>query len=381
MRYVALSDVHLGKHQFSAMENGRNAREQDVERAWARAVQIAVDAKPDLVTIAGDVFEHPRISSHAIKAYRDGVRRIVQETEAAVVILQGNHEAARTAESLTPLVIPDDYERVHVVLEPKRIRLHPPHWTGEAHETVSVACLPFVVRGEEATYRLEPDPYADVNLLLIHAPVNTSAEGVERLPVFYAGRTALDVGRLAEQFDVIAAGDFHNFTRLHPTRAAFYSGSLERVSSNIWNETGPKGLVVGDTATGEVEFVEVPTRAMYDWELLDWDLDPIEPSAEDVNQCLASLASDNETAGAIVRLRVDDFPREEKDAIDWAAVRQLKQTALHFQLDLRYADAAPGDFGDRRTHAVRPLMDQARDFFADDPADVRDTALAYLGGD
>ena len=39
---------------------GRNQRELDVEHAWSRVVDAVVARDPDLVTIAGDVFHHPR---------------------------------------------------------------------------------------------------------------------------------------------------------------------------------------------------------------------------------------------------------------------------------------------------------------------------------
>jgi DNA repair exonuclease SbcCD nuclease subunit len=382
VRGVAVSDLHLGKRQFTATEGGRNAREIDVERAWAHAVDRIIEAQPDLVTVAGDIFEHPRVGMHAVRAWRDGVRRIVTETDAHLIAIQGNHDAGRTSEVLTPIVIPGDYPRVHIVTEPKRIRLEIPR-TGEL---VSIACFPFVALGEEASYSLDPDPDAALNVLLMHAAVRTTAEGVDALPAFYAGETALDVGREADRWDVVAVGDYHEFQRLHPTALAFYSGSIERTSSNIWPEVDPKGVVVYDTGTREMELVEIPTRLM-----LDYDMDDIlggdeagwANNALHVNAALHNLVGVEDgklVEGAIVRLVVDDFPRAERDQIDWALVRQLKQACLHFQLDLRWADRVSAEFGDRRERVVRSLNDEAADFFGDDPAEVRELAMAYLGG-
>jgi DNA repair exonuclease SbcCD nuclease subunit len=374
VRGAATSDLHLGFRAFAATVGGRNAREVDVERAWEAAVDRIVAAQPDLVTVAGDVFHHPRVGIHAVKAWRDGIRRIVRESDAFVVVVQGNHDAGRTAEVLSPIVVPDDYERVHVATTPKRIRLELPR----TREIVSVACFPFVALGEAVPYRLDPDPEADVNVLLLHAAVRTSAEGADRLPTFYGGEGALDVGREAGRWDVIAVGDYHEFTRLHPTAIAFYSGSIERTSSNIWPETAPKGVVVYDTREGALDLVEIPTRPVYDYDLDDI-LGGHEASADRVNAALLNLAESSPSIeGAIVRLLVPDFPREERDQIDWARVRQLKQTCLHFQLELRWAQRTSIELGDRRERVGRSLADEAAAFFADDPADVRDCALAYL---
>lgn len=371
---VALSDIHLGYRAYPATIDGRNAREVDVEVAWHHAVDRIVQVRPDVVLVAGDILHHPRVSGHAIKAWRDGVRRIVEGTDAHVVAVLGNHDVARTREILAPALIPDDLPRVRIVTEPRRLYLNLPR-TGER---VAVSAFPFVALGSGEVYALEPDPDADVNILLIHAAVRTSAEGAARLPVFYAGETALDVGREAERWDVVAAGDYHEFHRLHPDRLAFYSGSIERTSSNIWPETAAKGVVRFDTDTDELELLEIPTREMADYDLGDFDHPP-GATAETVNDALRRMAEYDRLRGAIVRLKAEHFPRADRDAIDWKLVRQLKTTCLHFQLDLHFADREVADLGDRRERAVRSLADDAAAFFADDPEPVRACAYGYLG--
>jgi DNA repair exonuclease SbcCD nuclease subunit len=369
-----MSDLHLGFRAYAAVKDGRNAREQDVEVAFARAVDRTIDAQPDLVTIAGDVFHNTRPSFHAVRALQVGIRRLVDETAAHVVIILGNHESPRTAEALSPVVVVEGEQRVHVVDSPKRIRLH----CGD--QLVSVACLPFVALAAEERYALEPDPEADVNVLLVHAAVRSSA-APDALPVFYAGETALDVGREADRWDVIAAGDYHEFTRLHPTGLAFYSGSIERTSSNIWPEAAPKGVVLYDTAARTMELLPISTRRVLDFTVQDVNGYEIVPQgAGAVNMALAQLAEQG-IEDAILRLKVDEFDRAERQDIDFALVRQLKERALHFQLDLRFAEREHVIAGDRHDRAVRTLQDEATDFLEKDPAPVRECALAFLGGE
>lgn len=374
MRGVALSDLHLGHRRFAATEAGRNAREVDIERAWFRAVDNTVEAEPHLVTIAGDCFEHPRVGTAAEIAFRDGIRQIVDETDAHVVILQGNHCAVKTAGSQSPVRIPEDYHRVHVVTSPRRIRFDTPLGVD-----VAVACFPYTALDEDATYSLEPDPEADVNVLALHGAVKGDDEA-DALPWFYVSGKALDVGREADRWDVVACGDYHDHTRLHPNELAFYSGAIERTSSNIWDEDPEKGVVVFDTETGEMELVTHEIRGLHD---VSVDFDP-EQGVEAVNDSLEAFTEEG-FKGKIVRFKVRGFPRGDRQNVDWGRVRAAKANCLHFQLDLEWAERGGAGFRDRREGPTRTLTSDARQFFEDDEPDVRRCAFSYLdieeGGD
>ena len=372
MRGAALADLHLGFRQFTHVTEGRNTREIDTEEAWFAAVKLIVENKPDLVTIAGDVFHHPRASNFATRAFLTGVRNLIDDTDAEIVIAQGNHDAGRTAEVLTPIALAEGWnQRVHVVTTPKRIRFK------ADVETVSVAVFPFVVGDQGPGYKLDPDPEADVNVLLLHAAVRGSSEG-DRLPYFYGSADqALDVGREVDRWDVIACGDFHEFTRLHPTRLAFYSGSLERTSSNIWAEYQPKGVVFYDTATGEMELAPVPNRKMSDYDLGDFDHPP-GVGAEKVNECLEMLGAYVHLEDTIVRFKVDAFPRAEREHINLALVRTLKSYCTHFYLDFRFKKNEVENLGDRRNKKTLSLADEWLAFSKDDPEEVRACAVRFL---
>lgn len=365
MRGVMAADTHLGFRAYARTENGRNAREQDVERAWSRLVDLVVEQQPDFFSISGDVFHTVRPSLHAVKAYRDGLRRISEETSADVVVIPGNHDCPKTAETLSPCVIPDDLPRVHVVTSAQWLELDLANG-----ERAAVLCVPHDNLGAAATFDPALAPAADVRVLVIHAAVKTSAID-NALPRFYAGELAVDVGMLAEQFDVVAAGDYHEVTRLHPTRTAFYPGSIERTSSNIWDEKHPKGVVCYDTATGTAEFREIPTRPMHTYEMSEG----FESTVEGVNRAL-ELIADTEHEGAIVRLVVEDFPRDDYSLIDRKLTARLRETCFAFDLTVRFAER------DARAlaRAGSSLFEEAERFFAQDPETVKATALTYLRG-
>lgn len=372
MRAIVTADLHLGKRQFPATTEGRNTRSVDIESAWETVVDIVVTERPDLVLVGGDIVEHPRVDMHAVQAWRDGVRRIVTETDARVVAVQGNHDAPRTIELLSPIVIPDDYDRVHIALTPKRIKLD------IAGEAVSIAAFPFVAGGGDEAYIIEPDDGADVNVLLLHAAARGSTDG-DVLPWFYSGDRAIDVGREAARFDIIACGDYHEFTRLHPDRLACYPGSIERTSSNIWQEHDDKGVVLADTETGELEFITIPTRPMRDYDLGDFDMPP-GIGARELRDVLDELRT-YDIDDAIIRLKVDAFPREERGEIDWSLVREIKKRCLHFELDVRYAKREAPALGDRRERGEGglSLSHELAAFTEDMDDEVREMMASYMG--
>lgn len=387
---ASISDLHLGFRAYSAMVGGRNAREVDVERAWLDVVRTITDSnecpwdeRPSIVTIAGDIFHNPRVSMFAVKAFRDGLRKLTMDygepNGTVVVIVQGNHDAGRTAEVLSPIIIPDDLPNVVVVTQPQVV---PIDMGGDG---CMVHCFPFTVLQDESqtAYKLSPRGELGIDILLMHAAVKGDAEG-DKLPHFYGGLGALDVSKEADRFDVVAVGDYHEFTRLHPEKLAFYSGSIERTSSDIWKEREPKGVVYWNTAVGGKEGVHdmqfVPT-----WSRPMFDSIALVATAEELNSELEGLLVPHRDGrlssleGNIHRMVVREFPRSERDGIDWKLVRELKQVCLHFQFDVEWQKKEAGQVKSGRDADKRQtLTDDAADFFADDPAPVRDLALAYL---
>lgn len=378
MKGVALSDLHLGYRAHTAVDRGRNQRELDVEKAWFAAVQKITEIKPDIVTIAGDIVHHPRVSDFAKKAFIGGLSDIARDCGCPIVVLQGNHDAGRTADVLTPIHLPAGIiPGLHVVTKPSRLRLN--LGITNVGPWVSVSCFPFVTRElDPKAYKIEPDPEADVNILLMHAAVKGGD-----VPHFYTGENAIDIGNIKDDWDVIACGDYHEFTMLHGDTCAFYSGAIERTTTNIWQEEAPKGFVEWDIGPDSfnLNFHETPTRPMRD-EVFDrsklTDMDASLSFAHGVNVALAWFMADPGIDDTLLRLKVEDFPREERDHLDWGSVRELKRRCTHFYLDIRYAKREVIEITPRGEGKHRTLADEAIAFFADDELRVRECAFTFL---
>ena len=368
MKIAALSDIHLGFRGLRARVRGRHAREADVEKAWLEAVRGICMAQPDLITIAGDIFESPVVSNHAINAWLMGIRYLLSGTTAELVVVQGNHDAAKTSNTLTPLelthagLVDDaDVRRVHLCLEGRTFSA----LGGEA----LVTAMPYMTGGKFRFNLPEPDR-CKLNICVIHSRIDAPA-----LPRFYAdGGVSIDI--LSKHFDVVHAGDYHQFVMLDESEdcMAFYSGSLERATTHPWQEQGPFGWVLYDAMAETATHMPVSTRPMLDEHLA---LTEGDDGPGTVNETLDMLLDREDTKDAMVRLVATGFDRTEKRAVNWTTVRRLKHRALHFQLDLRHKNQLNITLADRRADR-KTLQEQAEEFFGEDPANVRQRCLGYI---
>jgi hypothetical protein len=258
-------------------------------------------------------------------------------------------------------------------------------------EGAAVHCFGYGVLGREGVAVPEPVPGV-LNILLIHAAVRSSARPGWPNP-YYGGPGAFDVAR-AEGFDIVAAGDYHEhailsaptgwrldgygsegFTQCQPLApVAFYPGSLERVSSNIWSEAAPKGWVLVDTDARTLKFVEVETRAAYSCDLANLCE---QQSVEGLNLALTHLIAEVGYSDSLLRMRAT-LPASERSSLDHSLVRQLHQRCVHFRLDVEWVgDEAQGEVrAEQRGLSLEDLVEQYAE--GEDPA-VAARMRAFLG--
>ncbi len=376
MKLVHLADLHLGFRQFDRLApTGVNQREVDVASTTRRAILQVITEKPDVVVIAGDVFHQSRPSNPAIVhafVLFSMLREALPDCE--VIIVAGNHDAPRTADAGCILQLFRQL-RFHVV-ERSPEELYFPNLD------LYVMAVPDVVGVQRPT--LTPsDGLARNRVLLMHGEI----AGVLRV------RTAHEIQPMdlhADQWSYVALGHFHVYREV--ARDAYYSGSLDYVSSDPWGEMREqrergipgKGFIVHDLATSEHRFVPVkPTRAFV-------ELDPVDcagATAVDVDHAIAAAVetSSSPIDDAVVRVVLRNCPRSLARELNAAAIRDYRTRALHFQIDIRKPEATTvalrvGAPSERRTAA-----DVVREYFTECPipADIErtelvDTAIAHM---
>lgn len=132
MRILHTSDWHLGRQFFGL------PLDEDHDVILAQVEGAIEEYGPDLLIIAGDVFDRASPPQAAMKRLRDFLRRVTARSELAIVIIAGNHDAAAQIGMLGVLA-PGDRTLVRGPLD----RDDPPLLLEDAHGPVAVSALPF----------------------------------------------------------------------------------------------------------------------------------------------------------------------------------------------------------------------------------------------
>jgi DNA repair exonuclease SbcCD nuclease subunit len=361
VRIAHLADQHLGFRQYHRQTPaGINQREHDVANAFRTAVDGVLAARPDAVLLAGDLFHAVRPSNAAIIFAFRQLQRLREALPAApVVLIAGNHDTPRSSESGSILRL---YEELGIDVA-----------TAEARQFVYPALDLRVLAVPHAAIRaperpaLRPEGRERHRVLLLHGEL----EGVYPPEISGAAWGGAMLSRdevRAAEWSYVALGHYHVQHQVEP--GMWYAGALDYVSPNPWGELRDeqrkgirgKGWLLVDLAAGTVQPQAVPAaRRVVDLPPLYGD----GVSAADLDRLLRERLEGitGGFADQVVRQVVFNVPREVARSLDHAAIRAVKASALHYQLDLRRPETGRGvgiDAGGRRL----PLPEVLREFLA-----------------
>jgi DNA repair exonuclease SbcCD nuclease subunit len=380
VRLAHLADPHLGVRQYHRQTpSGINQREADVARAFRLAVDGVIAARPDAVVIAGDLFHSVRPTNAAIVfAFKQFQRLREALSEAPIVLVAGNHDTPRSAETGSILRLFEELG-VDVAVDEAR-RLEYPALD------LSVLAVPHQALVGQERPELRPGSGARRQVMVLHGEI----EGVlptQRHTVEYGGALVGLRELAAEEWSYIALGHYH--VQHEVAAHTWYSGSLEYVGTNVWGELADeaergirgKGWLLADLDRGTVTREPVPAARPI------IDLEPIRGDglgAEALDQLIQDRlhAVPGGVADRIVRLRVYDVPRHVARELNHTAIRDWKAEALHFHLDIRRPEVqrtvGVGAPGRRQT-----LPDLVRDYLRGRPlpAELDREEFVRLGGD
>lgn len=368
MKIAHLADLHLGFRQFERQTaRGGNQREADVAEAFKRAVDDLLEQRPDLILIAGDVFHSVRPTNPAILFFFRQLQRVRAELpETPVVLLAGDHDTPRSAETGTILKLYEVLGVEIVVDKPRRLTF--------PRLDCAVLAVPSQSLRSAERPALRADHAAARNILLLHAEVEGATGPAWR--ALNPGPSLLSRAEIGfAQWDYVALGNYHVAQEIEAN--AWYAGSLDYVTNNPWGElqderklrTKGKGYVLVDVPGAKVTFRPIaPPRRFVDLPLLD----AAGLTANELDARIAQRVHDAKPPidDQVVRLVVTNVARAIAADLDHPAIRGYKSRALNFHLDLRRPDTRRAVAGAEAPVQRQTLPDTVKEFLSRRPLDA-----------
>jgi DNA repair exonuclease SbcCD nuclease subunit len=292
--FAHFADLQLG---FDHGPNGRSAqRREDFFQSWERGCAAVRETAADLTVIAGDVFHGSNPSKAAMFSFLRGLilltgANCIGEIRHRVIVVSGNHDTPRLSkkskleEAVHPLSLFRGIPGVDVVVT------DPLFFPG-----IEVLAIPWQW---EEPIDLAVYGFDVARILVVHAPYlgllpQAAHEGVVR---HYQPE-------LAEQFQYVALGDFHN--RAQVGQNGWYPGSIERTAFGEIDAQGG-GLFVEIDADGlpVVTPWDRPARAMFDVQLdLRGQNDPESKIAAALHQAYPPAKAEKISEAPLLRLTI-----------------------------------------------------------------------------
>jgi exonuclease SbcD len=305
-----LSDLHLGFRAYGRVERGADMRERDVAAAFERASQEIVRLRPSVIVVAGDVFDRPTPPASAVVALARGLESLRSSLpDTPVLMVAGPRDTPRRPGDPGALAVLDTFPNVEaatgltrsILIE--RLGLH--------------ACLvPYRAVTRHAPPLPDPDPRMRWNLLVLHAEsAKSGEEGIVVDP---------------REWDYVALGGEHRRTTLGDR--VRYSGSLERVALDPWDEAADeKGFLTVDLESGRVSFHAIPGRPVV-------ALAPVKVGHRDPDRIRSRVKEvmgevPGGIANKIVRLRLQGATPADLLALQGDPLRELNGEALHLAVE------------------------------------------------
>ncbi len=258
MRVLHIADLHAGKTL------GKVSRNPDLAYALEQVVQFSRESSPDLVLVAGDVFDKANPDNESKEMIFEFFLRL-RDLGVEVVVIAGNHDSYDFMKSIRGL---SKLANVHIYDRPSR-----ENYLFQAGD-LKVACLPYpserviTSAGEESkrsyaelvsrfiAFLAKQVEDARHRILLAHLFVAGSRYTKTEREATVTQHYAVPPGSLPEAFDYVALGHVHRYQRIEsaPTYA-YYTGTPYQLDFSEAGEDKFFNLVTLEGGTPQVERV------------------------------------------------------------------------------------------------------------------------------
>lgn len=265
MRILHTSDWHLGR-QFSGQ-----SLYDDHAAILDQVYAALVTHSPDVLIIAGDIFDRALPPASAVGQFNDFIKRVASTTSAAIVMIAGNHDSGNGIDSMALMT-----DESRVLIRGPLMADERPLVLKDEHGVVAFSALPFGYEfaARECFNRLDIDSPADVIQAQVSAAKANVPDGARWVIVahaFVSGANPSDsernLGRTVGGIETVPANAFAgaNYVALgHLHRPQFvgeehirYSGSPLAFGFDE-SDTDKSMSLIDLSGDGAIDVIEIP---------------------------------------------------------------------------------------------------------------------------
>lgn len=379
MRFLHTADWHLGK-----LLHGEHLTAE--QRGLLRQLCTIVDEEsPDVVLMAGDVYDRSVPPSDAVELLDDALCELVLELDTPVVAIAGNHDSPDRLDFGSRIL---RGQGLHVF---SKLRAEPGLVTIEdEHGPVHIAGLPYAEPPQARHVFDDPDlqthddvvaaqteaaraacPDGERAIAVAHVFAQGGEPADSERPLAVGGAETVHVSRF-DGFDYVALGHLHRRQQVGAPHIQ-YSGSLMKYS---FDETGHDKSVhlVEMDAEGDCSVDRIPLTPERDLRRVEGTLSEIQenpaPDENAQDYVWVTLENDGPVVDAMSRIR-ETYP----NALHVEHPYRREEGRLEGLAEEVEAAGIEEVFGQFVTHAT------GREALSDEHADVLDDALGRLDGE
>lgn len=132
MKILHTADWHLGRalRGVSLLDDQAHILNQIFDTVVERNI--------DVLIVAGDIYDKASPAEASVKLYSDFIERIYEETEAAIVVIAGNHDSGQRLGAVTKL-----FDKTRILIRGPLENNEPPLLLEDEHGSVAFSALPY----------------------------------------------------------------------------------------------------------------------------------------------------------------------------------------------------------------------------------------------
>ncbi|MFX1253151.1 MAG: exonuclease SbcCD subunit D [Promethearchaeota archaeon] len=297
-RFIHTADTHLGIGLSKRSKKKTSwHRSQDFMDNFSKVVEEASKSRIDFLIHAGDVFDRSTPPKHIINAAFSQLFQIARDKP--VFLVPGNHERAILRTGLL-----DSFSKLVNFSHPKTVSFK------LKGLNIGVTGFPFKRHSFPPQFLsiLEKTGHENTNfdykILVMHQLLETATVGSQDFSFSTRHPEVLPLSMIPQSFDYIALGHVHRYQQffsqhLREDIPVVYPGSIERTSFAECYEK--KGYIIAnvrinpetDEKNTELIFSELPTRPMYQMEIVVDENKEEETVIMEIEQKLGEIKRDS----------------------------------------------------------------------------------------